>query len=259
MKFYFQVLQFNFARNLAYPSELIAALVRKIIYLLFLVIFWNIVFADNESIDIRNLASYFLVANGLAEIVMSNETRFGRYIRRRVKHGVITSDMIKPVNIIPYLYASTQGKHLIGTVYGLLILVVGILIQPPESVVSLILFSIFSINAFFIGIAFNLFEGTLSLLITEVNGIKNALRHIGRILSGMLVPLTLFPDTVRKLAELTFFPYMIFVPADSLQTNALNSEVIGTLVVSTLWAAVGLYLNLKFWGWASRKYEAIGI
>ena len=75
-------------------------------------------------------------------------------------------------------------------------------------------------------------------------------------LSGMLAPLDLYPEAVRRFALLTPFPSMLYLPAQ-LASGAPVDAVAGFRTVA-LWMAVLIPLNLWLWRAGVRRYAAMG-
>jgi ABC-2 type transport system permease protein len=75
-------------------------------------------------------------------------------------------------------------------------------------------------------------------------------------LSGYLAPMTLFPEGVRRLAELTPFPYLIYMPTRILMGQP--ADVARGLTVSAVWAAVFFLLYRVLWRAGLRRYSGMG-
>lgn len=75
-------------------------------------------------------------------------------------------------------------------------------------------------------------------------------------LSGLVAPLEVFPEGVRRLALWTPFPHMIGVPAQLLA--GLPVDLGFSLRVMGLWGALLLPLTLVLWRAGLRRYSAMG-
>lgn len=261
MKVYLLVAKFNFKRYLVYPIEMLSYLVKKVTIIGFLIFFWSIAFKDfsGNSLSLKENLSYFIFASGVADITMIDSQILGKFIRRRVKSGEISNYLIKPVRFIPFMYFSSMGTEGMRYILGVASIFVGLTLNFPQSYLGVLFFIPFFINALLLGITVNLIEASASFYFTEVGGLKNALNHIIKVFSGRLVPLTYFPIGIRSVLELSPFPYMVFAPTVSLEINAINSEVIKSLTVSTIWALGLISIILLIFKKALKQYEAIGI
>ena len=248
---------YGFLRYLAYPIQIYSTILQSIIKIVFLVVFWTIVFPDNID-QIQSLASYFLIADGVGVVTMSTNTMLGRYIRHLIKYGRISAYLIRPVKILPYMYFNVLGEKGIYYLIGLFSIILGFFISKDISLEGIILFFMFLTSAIMIGLSFNLLEGSVSFIFTEVTGFKNALNHITRMLSGAFVPLYFFPETLEKVIMLTPFPWAVFGPANAL-SSSLNIDTINDFLLSFFWGIFLLIIMLVFWRKVSRSYEATGL
>lgn len=256
---YIQIAKFNFLKFFVYPFELVAYILRYVLRIGFLLALWNVISLGlNNTTDPNSLLSYFLLSTGISDLVMSDNTNLGRNIRKAVQRGSINNIIIKPVNIITYFYAETVGSIGVKFILAIISIILGIIINPPTGFISYVLFIVLLIEAFCIAFAYNLFEGALSLLFTEVNGIKNAMHHITRVLSGQTIPFYFFSESVRSILILTPIPAMIFGPINGVKTNTITNEIIIQIISGFIWAVVLNYLVLRLWKYSFKKYDSAG-
>lgn len=189
---------------------------------------------------------------------MADNTNLGRTIRKAVRRGDINQVLVKPVALVQYFYAETVGTIGIKLILAIFSIILGIIINPPTNPIAYILFFFFMIVAFFIAFSYNLFEGALSLIFTEVGGIKNAMHHVTRVLSGQLVPFTFFNEGLRTFLLLTPIPTMIYGPINALKQSDINQEILNQLLIGTIWAIILNILVFKFWKSCLKKYDAAG-
>lgn len=196
---------------------------------------------------------------GIRDLVMSHWGSFGGEISSQIKSGQINNYLIKPVSIIPTLYSISLGKNGMRILLAIINLIIGLFVYPPKGIISIVLFILFFISAWWIAFAYNLFQGTLFFHLTDAGGVKNALNNIIRVFSGEMVPLYLFPLALGQVIRFTPFPSMVYGPTIALSTNFINQEVIFNLGISIFWA---IFLNIivyMFWKKSIKNYEAIGI
>jgi ABC-2 type transport system permease protein len=75
-------------------------------------------------------------------------------------------------------------------------------------------------------------------------------------LSGMVAPLSLFPDAVREVVLWTPFPYLIYFPASLLIDRP--ERVAQGFAAMLLWSAVFWVLNRWLWRRGLRQYSGMG-
>ena len=260
MGIYFDIVRFSFLRFFSYPYEILASVLKRVIEILFLILFWSLIVKESGGqINISQIISYFFISMGIGDLVMSRWGAFGGEIGTQIKNGHISNYLIKPVGIIPTLYSISFGRNGLRVLLALINLTIGLIVYPPKGIISIILFIFFFISAWWIAFAYNLFQGTLFFHLNDASGVRNALNNIVRVFSGEMVPLYLFPLALGQFIRFTPFPSMIYGPTVALSINSFNQEVMINLGISIFWA---IFLNIFvyiFWKKSIKNYEAIGI
>lgn len=257
---YLAILKFSFLRFFAYPFEILAEIIRSVVMVFFLVLFW-LVAADNlhVPVDMQTIASYFLIATGVKEIVMADYGAFGSLLGDLIKSGKITNYFLKPATTIPSIYFTSLGRNGVVMLMAFISILAGLFIKPPEGAISIVLFFIFLAIAIAVSFAVNLFEGLLPLYSPDASGYVNVINHTIQIFSGAMIPVYFFPGLLGSIVKLTPFPAMVFGPTNALRSSAVNTEIIVALGVGVFWAvALNLFVYL-FWKRSIKKYEAVGI
>jgi ABC-2 type transport system permease protein len=260
MKLYFAVVKFNWLKILAYPFEIIAFFASRFFALGFLALFWYaLANSSGGSMDFRPLVAYFFVTAAIRELTFGNDSRFGRFIQQLVIRGDINNYFIKPIKTVPFLFFSFAGETWMGQAYAVVTLILGLIILPPLSLLNIFAFIVFLFLALIISICFNVLIGTISFYSPEAGGFRNAFNHINKILSGSLMPLNLFPDSVRGILMLLPFPALIFTPAYVLQNKLSSTELLGLFATTFVWSIILIFITNYLWRLSIKNYEGVGI
>jgi ABC-2 type transport system permease protein len=260
MDVYFDIVKFNFLRFFAYPWEIVASILKRVVELFFLIFFWTLVIkSSNGQINLTQIVSYFFISMGIRDLVMSHWGPFGGEIGNEIKTGQINNYLIKPVSIIPTLYSISLGRNGMRVFLAITNLLIGIAIFPPKNLISVGLFFIFFILALLISFAFNLFQGTLYFHLTDAFGVRSAINNFVRILSGEMVPLFLFPFLLGQIIRFTPFPSMVYGPTIALSTSRIDQTVLVNIAIGIFWAITLNFFVYRFWKRSIKNYEAIGI
>jgi len=260
MGIYFDIIRFNFLRFLAYPLEIWAAIIKRVINVGFLVVFWSIVARSSQgTINFVPLISYFLISSSVNDVISAEAQRFGKYIGDLVKHGAFNTYLIRPLSLIPYLYSSCLGERSLSLILSAIIFILGIIISPPSGVLSVALFIVFLSLAVVISLSINLMVGILHFYTPEASNFRYTISHVIKVFSGAIVPLSFFPDSFRWIVQLSPFPGMVYAPVTSLHITSLSPAVWQSLAVNAAWAVVLLAIAVMWWKKAIKHYDAVGI
>ena len=260
LRLYLNIFLFNASVFRAYPLEALAVLLKRLIEVGFLFAFWSVVArSSNGAIDFRSLVVYFLVTIAVNQIVMATVLRLAQQLRGLVKRGEISNYFIRPLPVIPAIYASYLGSSIPFLALAGIGFVVALILQPPHGLFGIIAFLVFLALAMMISLAFNLLVGAWAFSFNEINSIRHSLSHIIQVFSGAMVPLSYFPGTLRHALLLSPFPGMVYGPAAALRYSSLSGEVLKAFGVNAVWAAVLLTVAVLIWNRTIRHYEAVGI
>lgn len=260
MRFYLDIIKFNLLEEFAYPLEIIAFIIRKLINLGFLILFWYVISSTNPDIfSFKQILSYFLISEAVQDLTFTTGGRFGRDIQKKIKSGILSNYLVKPIDTLRFLYASFVGGRTSVAVYALTTLVIGIYIFPPKTLLNLLLFPLSLFLTTIAGAGMNIFIGIIGFYSPEAGSIKNVYEHINKILSGALIPLTYFPTLIRQIASLTPFPVFAFFPVSILQANGITTDIFIKLGLSAFWAVFLMTTSAASWKKAVRNYDGVGI
>lgn len=260
LKLYWKVILFNFSKFSMYPSEFIAYLLGRFIDLAMLGIFWFVISTANpDLVNFKMILSYFLIIDGLKNIMYSYETRLAKYFQETIENGDISNYLIKPISTIPYITLSYTGRDWINYIYSFFIILLGFLIMPFPGFLNILFCLLFMITGTIIALNFNILIASMNFYNPNADGIRNGINHILRILSGSMVPISLFPSVLKNILLLSPFPATAFMPVYILQTKLPISLIINYFLVTVIWSIILTIITNKIWNHSLKQYESVGI
>lgn len=163
-------------------------------------------------------------------------------IADRVRTGEIAVDLARPMDLQVYWWfrdIGRAGMQFVGR--GLPILVLGsIALQVPPPTDPLVYLA--GIVGLFLGLAVNyLCRYAMNLIAfwtLEVQGYQILYMVAVSLLAGFYVPIHLFPDWLKTVAEASPFPAMYQYPVDLLSGRTVGPEVWPVLGVQLVWIGV---------------------
>lgn len=189
--------------------------------------------------DAMQSATYVWLGQALLapiEVFGTNETA------RRIHTGDIAVDLLRPMPLLPVLYAGKLGRA------GYLLLARGV---PPMFVGALVtgialpahpasyaLGAIALLLAITVAFLADAIVNLVAFWLLETRGITIVHTAVMNLLSGFLIPIHWFPDCLRALARATPFPSMIQTPIDALSGRIPPAQALGGVGVQALWVLV---------------------
>jgi len=178
---------------------------------------WRVTFAaEGAVIDGYTLPEmiWYLVAT---EAIILSFPRVHAVLEQEVKDGDLALRLSKPYSYLGFHYASFLGEALVKLAAMLVVggvtayLMVGPIPFRWEAVPVLLLLYLttHALNFFYVAAV-----GLLAFWVEEVLGIHLLFDKLKWILGGMLIPIGLYPETVRRVVEWLPFRYMVGGPAE---------------------------------------------
>ncbi len=100
--------------------------------------------------------------------------------------------------------------------------------------------------------------GMLTFWTTRVSTIYELYFALELLLSGRLVPMGLMPDWVRAIASVLPFQWTFGFPIEALVGQLTPQQLLTGLGMQALWILIGLALVNVMWGYAIRRFSAVG-
>lgn len=257
---YIKTAAVGFLQVANYRTEVWFMIAQRVLVLAGIVLLWSVVGKNyNTGQTFLQLIAYFLVANGVRELVDGQYGKFGSKTVDDIKSGAISSVLLQPTHTVIFLYFKYLGTRGVGIAFSIISIVVGIAMAPPSSVLATVMFVLVVVTASVISLAQCTMVGSLAFWITEAKGIKNVINHISKVFSGALVPLTFFPDSYQKIVILNPFASYGYLPATLLQTKTVDSFLFLQIGMSVFWAVSLALISRWIWKKGIKRYEAVGI
>lgn len=261
LKIYFYIFYYNFLGILAYPYELLITVVQPALEVGFMALFWSMIAKNSHSyINLTSMITYFILVQFVAIWAINPDgLNFVNYIGYRIKYGGLNQTLIRPLRPLPTLLFEHRGFYFIDMIFSVLLLFIAIILIGNVTVAQLIWFAIFLFLSFVTVFAFSTLISSIAFSTKEIGGIKNSISHLVRVLSGTLVPLTLFPENIKSVLIYTPFPSMVFAPINVLQNKLSLEDILFNLQISLFWAIILFAISVLVWRHNIKKYESIGI
>lgn len=258
-KLLFVMTVFETKRLSMFPTEVLALIISRMLDLVMLIAFWSVVakYAPNNTIDIRQIISYFLIKNGISTFFFT-EFGIGGLMLKLIKAGGLSQLLLRPCSALLAPWAERIGRNSVGNAIGFLQIVGGVVLvqniggSPPWVYVAVV------ISTLAINLSFNFILGTLGLYFVEASGVRNMFRHVSRLLGGGLMPLYLMPAGVAHFLQLTPFASSGYTLTLLLQGSDKLPEP-PYIIIGLVWSVVLMWFALWFWRRSLAQYEAIGL
>jgi ABC-2 type transport system permease protein len=193
--------------------------------------------------NVAQLGSYVWLGQALWALM---PLRADAEVATLVREGGIAYELTRPVDLYSFWLARAVALRLGPTLLRLpVVLLAGALIPRPEwclrappSFPALLLFVAAISIAVLLAAAFTTLLSVTCLWTEGGNGVGQLLAVVGVALSGIILPLPLYPDAVRAFLELLPFAALSDLPLRRYSGHLSGANAVWALVRSSGWVAV---------------------
>jgi ABC-2 type transport system permease protein len=180
----------------------------------------------------------------------------------RIRSGDVAIDLYRPVGLVGWYLAGDLGRaayHVIArgvlpTVFGLLLFQIALPATPQAALGFAVSLTLAVVTSF--GIRFMVACSAFWLL--DQTGLRTLSGVLAIFLSGMTLPLVIFPEPLRSIALALPWASYLQTPADIWLGQRTGVGILEGLLVQTVWAAILLALCQAVLGAATRKVVVQG-
>ncbi|ANS73338.1 hypothetical protein AWM70_01030 [Paenibacillus yonginensis] len=180
---------------------------------------------------VQGMVAY--IAFNQAALWITTFTSNGLGIPQSVRTGQISLDLMRPVHLFSHLMAREWGQLAYQFVYKSLPIFTLYFflfhLELPRTLSSVLSCLLGLLGASYMSICINYLIGVTALWTTESNWLYWGNYSLSNLLSGFFVPLEWLPDWLARLAWLSPYPYLLYVPSRLFLGLGAGSLLWGTL------------------------------
>jgi len=241
----------GFLNMLAYRARYYVGVLTYLFNVAVYYFLWRAVFSRSGSVaglDLSEMITYVAVGWTIRSFYFNE---IDRDLAAQVQEGRLAMNLIRPVNFQQVCIADAAGQSAfravlftlpIGVVLGLLFRV-----RPPATVAAGALFLVSAMLSFFLVAAINFAVGLVAIRTKSIVGILRAKYLILELLSGLLIPTTLFPEPLRTILFASPFPHINYTPAALYLGKVTGLRAVGLLGAQAGWTVALLALGQLLW------------
>jgi ABC-2 type transport system permease protein len=209
--------------------------------------------------DTESMSTYIWLSQGLLGCVNLNGQTD---LALRVKDGQVAVDFLRPIDLQAATVATEVGRSLFSLIpRGIPSVLLGALIvgmAMPTNPVFYLLGALSLVLASTVSAATAYLVAVAGFWLVETRGLQIFYMLASGFLSGLFVPISLFPGWLRAVAEATPFPSMMQYPVNVLTGLGGVANVAGEVLVQAAWLAGTVAVGQLLTRAGRRKLEVQG-
>lgn len=260
---YIHLFKLSWEEALQYKAELFTWTLIDLLPLCSLLLLWFGVYQYGESFPgytLDSLITYYIIGHIITKLVAAH---FEEDAIHQVNDGRISKFLIIPLSYKARLFLIEVAWKVMGLILVTTPIVIGIriflskyLFIPPAT--TIITIAILIMLGFLIDCLLSFIIVASAFYLEQARSLSHAKWIITGIFSGSMLPLSLYPQWLEKIARILPLQYLNAVPIEVYLGQKDNLAAIGEIIKASMWiAALWLIMSLM-WNKAIGKYTAVG-
>lgn len=251
MKLYWSFARAVFANAAVFRFEFWMRFVSLGLFMYSLSRVWTILFTQRPGAFGVSLGQ--MVTYGVLGVLMESLLDVGPewYMSEQVRTGKIDTDLMKPVDFHGYLLAMASGEVLFNlgvlVIPGLVAAYLFLGVRLPTDAAAAGLFVVSVVLGFLVLFHIAFLLGSLSVVTLDIRSFAWAYYSLVGFFAGQFVPLWMFPQLLRRLAEVLPFQSVYYIPMSIYVGTLEGAGALRAIGLQVLWAA--LLMVLSRWAW----------
>jgi ABC-2 type transport system permease protein len=250
-------------QEMAYRFDFITATLGALLTMALVYYLWTAIYrsATTMSLSYQALITYVCLGQAFS-FARPGQRRVLVRIGGGIRSGDVLMDLLRPTDYQLLTFSDTLGAYLMETVFvslpSYLLAFVLFGISPPASMEAAIGFVVSLFGAFFLVFSLDFIIGLMAFWTYSIWGLGYAKIAVINILAGTIIPLTLFPEWLKRIALALPFQGMAYTPL-AIYIGSIQGSAIWTSILNQFAWGVGLVLLTRLiWLKARRRIEIQG-
>ncbi len=264
VKKYITLTRAGMIEALQFRLSFVVIVVGNLLYLTVIYFLWKAIYASAGTDVVNGMTFtdtliYLVLATALFNFMeMYTVWEMGR----NIQSGKIVLDLIKPMEYRRYLFWSFTGSFVMQFFLTFLPTFIVVAIVTKGAIrfsTNIPLFILSVVMGIIINYSIDFIVGTICLYTESIWGINIMKQVIVLLLSGAVVPVAFFPETLKKVTYCLPFRAIYDAPLSILlSTGAISGDIIKTLITQLVWCVVMTGLSILFWNVSLRQITVNG-
>ncbi len=259
---YYEFAKAAFLKILAYRLRYFTGIITYFVNVSVYYFIWRAIYTANPNVagyDMAQIVTYVAVGWVIRSFYFNN---VDRDMATEVLEGKIAVNLIKPVDTQLMYVAQAAGESIFRALMftGPIALVIFLVypVRLPASPASGGLFLISCLFSLLIFTLINFIIGTLALRIQSIIGVIRAKYFIVEFTSGLLIPLSFFPERLHRALLFFPFPYISYTPLQIYLGKEQGWALGRAIGIQAMWVLVLALAGRLNWIFSARRLSIQG-
>ncbi|CEH28915.1 daunorubicin ABC transporter permease [Aneurinibacillus migulanus] len=257
---YAEIIRIRFLTMLAYRVNYYSGIVVYSINIGAYYFLWNAIYGGQPSmggLTAQQMVTYVAISWMARAFYFNN---IDQEMAMDIKQGKVAIEMIRPYNYVTVKLMQGFGEGIFRLLFfsvpGMLIVSFIFPIYYPDSGVTWSWYLLSLMISFVVNTQINLITGLLTFFFYNNEGIMRAKRVIVDLFSGLILPISFYPEWAQEILKYLPFQAISYLPGMIFTGGMVGEKVHTALLIQFVWVIV-LLLPIWLMWWRARKSVVI--
>lgn len=246
---------------IVYRVNSYAGIVNTIVMIFVNIAIWRAIYEEEailEGLQFKLVVTYIVLSFLMQSIFAMDEYM----IQYKVRSGSISTDMLRPISFLTYIFSHSVGVMLFRIIIqltpALLVSIFFIKILPPFSTLTAVCFAISVLCGYLVLYSINLVVWLTSFWYFETFSFVTIKDAAVMILSGALLPIWFMPDWLYNIVQVTPFGSIYSVPISIYLGQLPETEIYSKILLQLIWIIIFQGIARLLWHRATKRLVVQG-
>lgn len=248
---YWEFMRIKFLKMLAYRGQYFTGIITYSINIGAYYFLWEAIFQTKNIVggfNLQQMVTYTAIGWMTRTFYFNN---LDREISEDVKNGRVATELIRPYNYQLVKLAQALGEAVfrltLFTLPGVVVVFLLFKISLPISWTAFVLYLFSILGSFFINSQINFIVGLTAFYTQNSYGVMRTKRVIIDVLSGLLLPLTLFPQWAQNIMKVLPFQGISYLPNIIYTGKILGPKALEAIGTQVIWIIILFVIGQIIW------------
>ena len=251
MKSYLSAFRLRWKMELQYRGAMIGGIICQMMFGLILIALYRALYAGKpQAMPLEHVVTYVWLQQAFFRMLLASDAD----LLDKIRSGGIAYDLCRPLNLYGFYYARIMAQKITGSLMRAVPMLVFSALLPegwriclPASVPGLL----YALLALGLGLlcvsALENITMAFTMKTLDPRGVQAMLNMLMMVLSGNILPLTLFPDRWQKVITLLPYAQLLDAPIRLYTGDTPAGAAAGILALQAAWVLVLTGLGAWLW------------
>ena len=251
MQSYLSVFRMRWRMELQYRGAVIGGVACQVFFGLILVALYRALYRGHpQALPLSSVTTYVWLQQAFFRMLLSSDAE----LMDKIRTGGIAYDLCRPLHLYGYYYTRIAAQKLVGSLLRAAPMLLFAILLPegwgiyaPTSAAGFFLAALGLMLGLLCVCALENITMGFTMRTLDSRGMQALLNLLMMILSGNLLPLTLFPDSWQRVITLLPYAQLLDAPIRLYSGEWTVAQAPRALLVQAAWTAALLSLGLWLW------------